>query len=90
MERVILRSGNNLRVVSLDLIPESVSAEVDRDELAPLNQGVAFTSRHLSRAAYSLIATGSTSPPRRLLPRRALAETPGQVLVRLAFSRTQN
>ena len=40
MERVILRSGNNLRVVSLDLIPDSVLAEVDRDELLPLNQGV--------------------------------------------------
>ena len=86
LEGVVLRSMNNLRVViSPDLILQSVAVEVDRDELTPLNQGVAFTSWRLSRAAYSLIAPGSTS-----LPRRAFVETPGQVSVRLAFGRTQN
>ena len=68
LEGVVLRSMNNLRVViSPDLILQSVAVEVDRDELTPLNQGVAFTSWRLSRAAYSRIALGST-----LLPHRGL------------------
>lgn len=57
MEGVVLRSKNNMRVViSLDLIMQSVSVEVDWDELEPVARSAAYMGGQLSFAATSPLA----------------------------------
>jgi transcription antitermination factor NusG len=59
MEGVILRNKNSVRVViSLDLILQSVSVEVDWDELEPITASSAFVIRPMNGHAVSLPVHG--------------------------------
>jgi transcription antitermination factor NusG len=63
MEGVVLRRGNNLRVViSLDLIMQSVVVEVDWDELEPVAIAVACAPRELSSSGVSTLNSGRIAP----------------------------
>ncbi len=57
MEGVVVRSKNHIRVIiSLDLIMQSVSVEVDWDELEPVARSAGSLSRQLSFAAIYPVA----------------------------------